>query len=372
MIKVPFVNYSLQYKNLEAEIDAAMKSVLSRGDLIMRSDVEEFEKIMAEFLGVKYFISLNSGTDALIFALKSAGIGPGDEVITVSHTFIASIASIVHCGAKPVLVDVKEDFTMDMEKAEAAITSKTKAILPVHLNGRMCDMEKLMEIASKHNLIIIEDAAQALGAKFNNKMAGTIGLAGCYSFYPAKILGTFGDGGGLATNDEKISEKIRLFRDHGQKTKTEILCFGWTSRLDNLQAAVLNIKINHLNEWIKRRREIASIYNKNLSDISGIKLPPEPDSDEKHFDVFQNYVLKAGKRDELFTSLREKGVETLIKDPIAVHHHPGLGLSDFHLPFSEELAKEVISLPLYPELTDEQVEYVIESVKDFYKDGKNI
>jgi dTDP-4-amino-4,6-dideoxygalactose transaminase len=372
MIKVPFVNYSLQYKNLETEIDAAMKSVLNRGDLIMRSDVEEFEKKMAEFLGVRYFISLNSGTDALIFALKAAGIGAGDEVITVSHTFVASIASIAHCGAKPVLVDVKEDFTMDMEKAEAAITSKTKAMLPVHLNGRMCDMERLMEIASKHNLIIIEDAAQALGAKLNNKMAGTFGLAGCYSFYPAKILGTFGDGGGLATNDEKIAEKIRLFRDHGQKTKTEILCFGWTSRLDNLQAAVLNIKIKHLNGWIKRRREIAEIYNKNLSGVAGIKLPPSPNSDEKYFDVFQNYVLRAEKRDELFSFLKEKGVETLIKDPIAVHHHSGLGISDFHLPFSDELAKKVISLPLYPELTDGQIKYVIESVKIFYKDGQNI
>lgn len=370
MFKVPFVNYSLQYKNLEIEINAAMKRVLSGGDLIMRSDVEEFEKNVAGFLGVKHFISLNSGTDALIFALRAAGIGPGDEVITVSHTFVASIASIVHCGARPVLVDVKEDFTMDMEKAEAAITPRTKAILPVHLNGRMCDMERLMEIAEKNNLIVIEDSAQSLGAKFNNKMAGTFGLAGCYSFYPAKILGTFGDGGGLATSDEKVSEQVRLFRDHGQKTKTEILCFGWTSRLDNLQAAFLNIKIKHLKEWLKRRREIASIYNKDLSGVSGIKLPPGPDSDGKHFDVYQNYVLRAEKRNDLFNFLKEKGVETLIKDPIAVHHHSGLGLTGFHLPFSEELAEKVISLPMYPELTDEQIKYVIEVVKEFYSNEK--
>lgn len=364
--KVPFVNYPLQYHNLEKEIDAAIKSVLNRGDLILRSDVEEFEKKMADFLGVKYFISLNSGTDALIFALKAAGIGQGDEVITVSHTFVASIASIVHCGAKPILVDVGEDFNMDMEKVEAAITPKTKAVLPVHLNGRMCDMDRLMEIANKHNLTIIEDAAQALGAKFNGKMAGTFGIAGCYSFYPAKVLGALGDGGGIATNDEKFAEKIRLFRDHGQKTKTEILCFGWTSRLDNLQAAVLNIKIKHLKEWLKRRREIAEIYNKNLSDVSGIKLPPPSDSDEKHFDVYQNYVLRAEKRDELFAFLQEKGIETLIKDPIAVHHNSGLNLSHFHLPYSEELAKKVISLPMYPELTNKQIEYVINCVKEFY------
>lgn len=366
MLKVPFVNYSLQYKNLETEIDDAMKRVLSKGDLILRSDVEEFERAMAQYLGVSHFVSLNSGTDALIFALKAAGIGPGDEVITVSHTFVASIASIVHCGATPVLVDVKEDFTMDEEKAETAITSKTRAIMPVHLNGRTCDMEKIMGIAERHNLMIIEDSAQALGAKFKDKMAGTFGLAGCYSFYPAKILGTFGDGGGLATNDEKIAEKILLFRDHGQKTKTEILCFGWTSRLDNLQAAFLNIKLKHLDQWIKRRREIASVYHKGMSGVAGIKLPPGPDSDIKHFDVFQNYVLRADKRNDLFNYLKEKGVETLIKDPIAVHHHLGLGLSGFSLPFSEDLAEKVISLPLYPEMTEEQARYVIDSVKEFY------
>jgi len=370
MFKVPFVNYPLQYRNLEKEIDAAIKSVLNRGDLILRSDVEDFEKKMAEFLEVKHFVSLNSGTDALIFSLKAAGIGQGDEVITVSHTFVASIASIIHCGAKPILIDVKEDFTMDVGKVELVITPKTKAILPVHLNGRMCDMEKLMKIADRHNLVVIEDAAQALGAKFNNRMAGTFGIAGCYSFYPAKILGTLGDGGGVATNDEKFAEKIRIFRDHGQKTKTEILCFGWTSRLDNLQAAVLNVKIKHLKEWLKRRREVAEIYNKNLLDVSGIKLPFPPDSDEKHFDVYQNYVLKAERRDELFHFLKEKGVETLIKDPIAVHHHPGLNLSHFHLPYTEELIKKVISLPMYPELTDEEVKYIISCVKEFYKNEK--
>ncbi len=365
--KVPFVNYSLQYRNLAKEIDDAIKSVLNRGDLILRGDVEELEKNLSSFLGVKYFVSVNSGTDALIFALKTIGIGPGDEVITVSHTFVSPIASIIHNGAKPILIEVKEDFTMDIDKVEEVITSKTRAILPVHLNGRMCDMKKLMEIAEKHNLIVIEDTAQALGAKFNNKMAGTFGLAGCYSFYPAKILGAYGDGGGVATNDEKIAEKIRLFRDHGQKNKTEILCYGFTSRLDNLQAAILNVKFKYLPEWIKRRREIAEIYNRGLSSVAEIKLPPAPDSDPKYFDVYQNYVLRAQKRDELFSFLKEKEVETLIKDPIAAHHHPNLGLSHFKLPYSEQLAKEVISLPMYPELTNEQVEYVIVCLKEFYQ-----
>lgn len=362
--RVPFVNYSLQYYNLEKEITAAIKRVLSAGDLILRSDVENFEKNLADFLGVKYAIGVNSGTDALIFSLKAAGVGPGDEVVTVSHTFVASIASIVHVGAEPVLVEVGEDFTIDIEKTGEVITPKTKAILPVHLNGRMCDMERLMEISKKHNLIVIEDSAQSLGAKFEGRAAGSFGLTGCFSFYPAKTLGAFGDAGAVATNDENIAEKIRLFRNHGQKSKTEIVSYGWTSRLDNLQAAILNVKLKYLPEWIEKRREIAGLYYQGLSGIFSLKLPPK--SDYKYFDNYQNYVIKAEKRDELFEFLKEKGVETLIKDPIPLHHHPALGISRFQLPYTEQLAKEVISLPIFPELTNEQIQYVISCVKDFY------
>ena len=344
----------------------AMDDVLSRADLILRKDVEEFENNMADFVGTKYAVGLNSGTDTMFLSLKALGIGSGDEVITVSHTFVASLAVIFQVGAKPVLVDVKEDFTMDMDKVEELITEKTKAVLPVHLNGRVCEMDRLMEIARKYNLIIIEDAAQALGAKYNNKMAGSFGLVGSFSLYPFKTLGCFGDGGVLTTNDGDLAEKIRLLRDHGQKTKTEIVCFGWNSRLDNLQAAVLNIKFKYLPGWIKRRREIASLYNKGLADVSEMQTPPGQDSDDKHFDTFQNYVLKAERRNELAEFLEEKGIETLIKDPLANHKQPGLGLSHLSLPYSEKLADEVISLPIYPELTREQTEYVINSVKEFY------
>jgi len=375
--KVPFVNYPLQYHNLEREIDKTIKDVLNRGDLILRKDVEKFEKNIAKFLGVKYGVGVNSGTDALIFALKAAGIGPGDEVITVSHTFFATIEAIHHCGAKPILIEVGEDFNMNMEKIEEVITSKTKAILPVHLNGRVCNMEKLMKVARKYNLIVIEDAAQALGAEFKGKKAGSFGLAGCFSFYPAKILGSFGDGGAVVTNDVKIAEKISLFRNHGQKTsapeqarygagRTEIFCYGWTSRLHNLQAAILNVKFKYLPKWITRRRAIADIYNKGLSNISKIKLPPSLNSDKRYFDIYQNYVIKAQKRDALFEFLEKRGVETIIKDPVPNHWHKELGLSCFHLPFSEQLAKEIISLPMYPELTDEQVKFVINCVRKFY------
>lgn len=364
MYKVPFVNIPKHYQNLKNELLKTTDDVLSRGDLILRKDVEDFEKNLASFVGVKYAVGLNSGTDALFLSLKAAGIKPGDEVITVAHTFAASVAVIIHCGAKPILVDVGDDFLIDVDKVGPLINKKTKAIIPVYLNGRVCDMEKLMTLAKKHNLIIIEDAAQALGAKFDGKTAGSFGVAGCFSFYPFKILGAFGDAGALTTNDLNIAEKIRLLRDHGQKTKTEIVCYGWNSRLDNLQAAILNIKFKYLPKWIERRREIADLYNKGLSDIQELKLPPK--SNERHFDIYQNYVLRVKKRDKLFDYLKERGVETLIKDPIALHHHPALGLSNFSLPHTEQLAKEVISLPMYPELDNEQVNYVINCVKDFY------
>ena len=364
--KVPFVNISRHYQNLKEEILKTVDDVLSRGDLILRKDVEDFEKNIASYVGTKYAVSLNSGTDSMFLPLKALGIGPGDEVITVSHTFVASIAVVVNCGAKPVLVDVKDDFTIDIDKIETAITERTKVIIPVHLNGRVCEMEKLMEIAQKHNLIVIEDAAQAMGSKYQGKMAGSFGLAGSFSLYPFKVLGCFGDGGIMTTDDENLAEKVRLLRDHGQKTKTEIVCFGYNSRLDNLQAAILNLKFKYLPQYIERRREIASLYQKGLAGVAGTKLPSVPGSDEKHFDNFQNYVLKAEKRDELYAFLKEKGVETLIKDPIANHKQPALGLSYFNLPYSEKLANEVISLPMYPELNQEEIDYVMSCVKEFY------
>lgn len=373
--KVPFVAYKKQYKDLKQEIDTAIERVLEKGDLILRQDIDDFEQNLAQFTGAKYAVALNSGTDALFLSLLAAGIGKGDEVITVSHTFIASISVIIQVGAKPVLVDVKHDFLIN-EEIEKAITNKTKAIIPVYLNGRMPDMERIMEIAKNHNLAVIEDSAQALGAEYKGRKAGSIGLTGCFSFYPAKILGCFGDGGAITTNSKEIVDKVRLLRDHGQETKTKITCYGWNSRLDNIQAAVLNIKIKRLPEWIKKRRQIADMYNNGLKDVKGINLPPAP-QDISHFDVFQNYVLRVltpkfgsdgrtEQRDKLFGFLREKGVETLIKDPIPNHWQKGLNIS-FDLPVTEQLSKEVISLPMYPELTDEQVEYVINCVKDFYE-----
>jgi len=373
--RVPFVNYSLQYKNIKKQIDKTMADVLSRGDLILRKDTEEFEVKLANFIDVKYAIGLNSGTDALFFSLIACGIKKGDEVITVSHTFVASIATIVQAGGKPVLVDVGDDYVMDIDKLEKAIGPKTKFIIPVHLNGRMVDMEKVIAVAKKYNLTVIEDAAQSIGAKFKMKksgwrVAGSVGLTGCFSFYPAKILGCFGDGGAVVTDNPEVAGKVRLLRDHGQETKTNIVCYGWNSRLDNLQAAVLNVKFAYLSDWIKRRREIADIYSRKLIGVKEIKLPPKTDSDPNRCDVFQNYVVRAEKRNELYDYLKENGVETLIKDRVANHRQPGLKLSRFKLPVSEKLAGEVMSLPMYPELTNRQVDYVIKCVIDFYRHGR--
>ncbi|MEM1524568.1 MAG: DegT/DnrJ/EryC1/StrS family aminotransferase [Nitrososphaerales archaeon] len=365
--KVPFVNFPEHYKRIKDEIDFAIKEVLLGGDYILRKHLKEFEENFAKFLGVKYAIGVGSGTDALYLSLKAAGINQGDEVITVAHTFVATIASIIHCGAKPILVDIGEDYNMDVEKVEEVITNKTKAIIPVHLNGRLCDMKRLMEIASKYNLIIIEDAAQALGASLDGVKAGTFGLTGCFSFYPAKILGGLGDGGMVVTNNKDVAEKILLLRDHGQKREIgEILCYGFNSRLDNLQAAVLNVKLKYVPKWIERRREIAKLYHQALSNITKLKLPPPP-MNGRFYDVYQNYVIRAKRRDELVKHLMREGIEVLISWPKPLHKHEALGLSNFHLPMTEQISKEVVSLPIYPELSNNDVNFVIQAIQTFYK-----
>ncbi len=367
--KVRFVDYPLHYKSIEDKIDAAIKEVLSHGDFIMRHHLEDFENNIADFIGVKYAIGLNSGTDALYLSLLASDIGPGDEVITVAHTFLATVGAIVNCGATPVLVDVAGDFNMNAEQAERVISSRTKAIIPVHLNGRLCDMESVMTIARKHNLLVIEDAAQALGASFGSKKAGSFGLTGCFSFYPAKILGTAGDGGLVSTDDEIIAGKIRALRDNGRiKGQDEVVCYGFNSRLDNLHAAILNVKLSYLSKWIERRREIAAIYEQGLSDLSQIKLPPPPHIKGKHYDAYQNYVIRSAERDRLASYLRERGVEILISWPIPMHHQKALNLGHFVLPETEMVSKEVISLPMYPELSNDKAQYVIKCIRDFYGD----
>lgn len=367
MYRVPFVNYPEHYRRIWDEVIYAISSALSNGDLILRDQLRQFEENVASFVGSKYALGLNSGTDAILLSLKAAEVGPGDEVITVAHTFVATVSVIVQCGAKPILVDVGDDMNLDIEQVAKVITPKTKAIIPVHLNGRMCDMEGLMEIANEHNLLIIEDAAQAMGATFDGKGAGSFGLTGCFSFYPAKMLGAAGDGGIAVTNNEEIAERIRLLRDHGyQRSTGDILCYGYNSRLDNIQGAILDVKLKYLPEWIERRRELARLYHQGLSDLQEIKLPPQPDSDVRFFDVYQNYVIRAKERDRLVNYLKESGIEVLVSWPKPMHHHTALGLENFHLPKTEHLSNEVLSLPMYPELNVEQVKFTIDAICKFY------
>ncbi len=363
--KVPFVDFPAHYRCLEGEIDAVIKGVLRSGDLILRDQLRQFEHNIANFLGLRYAVGVNSGTDAMYLSLLAGGIKPGDEVITVAHTFVATVADIIHCGAVPILVDVDDDYNMNVDLVEEAITTRTRAIMPVYLNGRVCDMERLMAIARKHNLMVIEDSAQALGASFDGKKAGSFGLAGCFSFYPAKILGGFGDGGIVVTDNRELAEKIRLLRDHGQQRETgEILFYGFNSRLDNLQAAILDVKLRYLPQWIERRRELAMLYGKGLSDLPQIQTPPPP-QESRYFDVYTNYVVRAQKRDELAAHLKECGIEVLISWPKPMHHQKALNLGHFHLPVTEQLSREVLSLPMNTELSNEQVEFVIESIRNF-------
>ena len=369
--KVPFVNYPEHYRRMKTEIDAAFERVLSRGDFILRDDVRQFEANMASFLGVKYAIGLNSGTDALLISLLASGIKQGDEVITVAHTFLATVGAIVNCGGTPILIDVGKDYNMNVDQLEKAVTPRTRAILPVHLNGRLCNMEKLMAVAEKHRLIVIEDAAQALGATFDGRKVASFGLTSCFSFYPAKILGTAGDGGMVTTNDEQLAYKMRSMRDNGRVTgQDEVTGYGFNSRLDNLHAAMLNVKLKYLPQWIERRRAIAATYDKGLCGIDGLELPPQPQTKGRYFDVFQNYVIRTRKRNELVRYLNENGVETIISWPLAMHLQPALKLNHFKLPETEAISREVVSLPLYPEIADSQVQYVIECVRDFYTGKK--
>jgi dTDP-4-amino-4,6-dideoxygalactose transaminase len=368
MYRVPFVNYPEHYRRIWDEVIQAIKEILSNGDLILREQLKRFENNIASFIGVKYAIGVNSGTDALFLSLRAAGIDRGDEVITVAHTFVATVAAITHCGAKPVLVDVGEDMNMDVDQIEKMITSKTKAIIPVHLNGRMCDMKKIMEIAERYGLVVIEDAAQALGAKLDGRKAGSFGLTGCFSFYPAKILGAAGDGGLVATNDEEIAERVRLLRDHGQQRSTgDILHYGFNTRLDNVQAAILDVKLKYLPEWIERRRELANFYNKDLSNLQKLKLPPPPYPEGRFFDVYQNYVIRLKERDKLASYLKNLGIEVLISWPKPLHHHDALGLGHYYLPKTEQISKEVLSLPIYAELSEEQAEFVVDGIHKFFE-----
>lgn len=369
--KVRFVNPQKQYADHKDEYLSAVDSVFSRGDLIMRGDLKSFEEQIANFCETKYAIGVNSGTSAIYLSLKAAGIGEGDEVITVAHTFIASISCVYLTGAKPILVDVGKDFNIDPNLIEAAITPKTKAIEVVHLNGHICEMDKILEIANKHNLIVIEDAAQAMGATLKMadgtiKKAGSFGLTGCFSLYPFKALGAFGNSGVITTNDPEMAKKLFLLRYNGEDRETRNFYYHSHNMLmDNLQAALINVKLKYFPSWLERRREIAKKYYDGLKDLKSVTLPNS--QDPRFSDMFTNYVIRAERRDELKKYFDENElVETLISWPVPMYKMEAMLPNSIFLPETEKICKEVISLPMYPELTNEDVDFVIKSIKDFY------
>src|SRR3989338_7220906 len=371
--KINFINASYRrfYEMHKEEILGAITSCLERGDFIMREDLDKFEKNLADYTGAKYAVGVNSGTDALMLSHEVLGIGQGDEVICVSHTFIAPFQETVHVGAKPVLIDVKEDdCVMDVSQIEPAITEKTKAILPVHLSGAVCDMKEIMRIAEERNLKVIEDACQALGSRQDGKMAGTFGDTGCFSFISPKLLGAYGDAGAIVTNNKEIYEKLLLLRNHWNITQNallgvqlphpEVMDWGHNTRMDNIQAAVLNVKIKYIDWIINRRKEIAEKY---LAELEGlpIDLPSR-----KEGETWQEFIVRPKDREAFRDFMQEEGGELLIRDTTPNHKLKGLGLEHFNLPVTEKLATEQARLPIYPELTNEEVDYVIQRVKKFY------
>jgi dTDP-4-amino-4,6-dideoxygalactose transaminase len=363
--RVPFVDAREHYRRYRTEYEDVITTTLSQGDLIMRGQLRDFERKLAAYVGVSSAVGVNSGYHALHLSMLGAGIGPGDEVITVAHTFVATISAIIHCGATPVLVDVADDYNMDVDAFAAAITPRTKAVVPVHLNGRICDMARIMEIAERHHLIVIEDAAQSLGASFDGKGAGSFGTAGCFSFYPFKILGCFGDGGAVTTDDAAVARAVALLRYNGEDRETgEYHYHGYTALLDNVQAAVLDVKLRRLNDWIEHRRCIASMYQKALTGVGDLRLPHFDDSRRR--DVYQNYVIRTSRRDALRSHLREKGVETLVHWPKPVWEHDALRLGRHQLPNTAAICREVISLPMSAETTDQHVEQTAAAIREFF------
>ncbi len=366
---IPFFNYAALYLEREEEIIETLRDVMGRGAFILQQDLRDFEAKLRALLDVKYAYGLADGTNALILGLRAAGIGPGDEVVVPSHTYVASAASIHFVGAQPVCVEIGPDHMVDPESVERAITSRTRAMMPVHINGRTCDMDPLQDIARRHDILIVEDAAQALGSKYKGRCAGTFGAFGTFSFYPAKLLGCFGDGGALVTNDDAIAEQVGLLRDHGRNADGRVVAWGTNCRLDNIQAAVLSMKLKYYEDEIARRRSIASRYDAAFKDIDDITLPPGPDENADHFDIYQNYELEAGRRDELRRYLDERGVKTVIQwAGTPVHQFEELGL-EADLPVTDRFFERCFMLPLYPALGDDEVEYICGAVRAFYGAG---
>lgn len=364
--EIPFFNYQKLFDQNQKNLVDIFQDVCSRGAFIMQNDLTKFEKDLAHYTGAKYALGVGNATDALQLLLKAGGVGSGDEVIFCSHTMIATASAIKFTGASPVPAEAGSDHLIDPDSIKKLITSKTKAIIPTQLNGRVANMDSIIDIANEHGLQIYEDSAQALGAKFKGKMAGTFGLGGCISFYPAKILGCFGDGGAVLCNSEDMYEKIKLMRDHGRGEDGNITVWGFNSRLDNLQAAILSYFFKDYEKIINRRRFLANLYNEELSLIPEIKLPPRSLDNEDNYDVYQNYEIESEESSELINYLLINGIKTLKQwGGKAVHEFNDLGFNQ-SLPFTEKIMRNSFMLPLNLFITDEEVKFICDCVKKFY------
>jgi len=364
-MQVPFLDLKAQYQSLKAEIDPAIQQVCADAAFVLGKNVFGFEKAYAEYCQAEDAIAVNSGTTALHLALLALGIGAGDEVITAANTFIATCEAISYTGAQVVLVDCDEaTYTLDPAKLDAAITAKTKAIIPVHLYGQPADMDPILAIAKKHGVPVIEDAAQAHGAEYKGKRCGSMGKLGCFSFYPGKNLGAYGEGGAITTSDPNLAATIRRLRDHGSDQKYYHDIVGYNYRMEGIQGAVLSVKLNHLDDWNNARRKSADLYRKHLQGTNVI-VPVEGEG-RKH--IYHLFVVRHPRRDELISYLKDKGIGALIHSPIPVHlqkayQHLELGKGSF--PVTERVTDEILSLPMFPELTEEQIRYTVDQIKAF-------
>jgi dTDP-4-amino-4,6-dideoxygalactose transaminase len=356
---IPFLDLKAQYREIRPEIDVAIAQVLDGAQFVLGPEVAAFEERFASYCNVDHCVALNSGTSALHLALLAAGIGPGDEVITVSMTFVATTAAILYCGAKPVFVDVDPDtWTMDPKLIEAAITPRTKAILPVHLHGVMAQMDPIVEIARRHALVVIEDAAQSHGAEYKNRRAGSVGDAGCFSFYPGKNLGAYGEGGAVVSNNPELARRVALLRDWGQESKYNHVLPGYNYRMDGIQGAVLNVKMEYIEAWTEARRLVASHYDRLLAKSSYKR--PTPQSNCRH--VYHVYAIEVSDRDNVQKALHGAGIGTGIHYPVPVHlqkAYADLRYKPGDFPVTEALADRFLSLPIYAELRPEQVADVV-------------
>ena len=367
-MQVPFLDLKAQYESIKDEVTEAIQKVIDSCSFAGGPFVAEFEKAFAAFCGTEYTVGVGSGTEALWLSLLALGIGRGDEVITAPNTFIATAEAISFSEATPVFIDVDEKtYTMNPELLEEAITARTKAIIPVHLFGQMADMGSILEIANKHGLFVIEDACQAHGAEYRGKKAGSIGDVGCFSFYPGKNLGAYGEAGAIVTNDEGIYDTICMFRDHGQEKKYYHDILGWNARMDGIQGAVLSVKLKHLAEWNEARRNNARLYTKLLSNIDGIIFPQEANYGQH---IYHVYAIRVKNRNELISSLKKKDIYTGIHYPVPIHlqnAYKFLGLKSGCFPIVENCAKEIISLHMFSTLTPKQIDYVVREIILFYE-----